>query len=122
MRWLDLVHSHDDDGDMRARIACGKGQGVLTMRARIAYGKGQGVLGMPDWVGWWVRAVQELRRLGRAGSAWLEAIRQDQVCGGGTALRSARWALTVGRGGCSAQIVIVLKLRISTPLFPVLML
>jgi hypothetical protein len=32
-----------------------------------------------NWVARWVLDVQELRRLGRAGSAWLEAIRPDQV-------------------------------------------
>ncbi len=46
-----------------------------------------------------VRGVQELRRLGRAGSAWLEAIRPDQVRHGGAALRIAR-----RRGGSAAQI------------------
>ena len=35
-----------------------------------------------------VRAVQEPRRLGRAGSAWLEAIRPDQVRLGGGRMQS----------------------------------
>ncbi len=35
-----------------------------------------------DW------ALQELRRLGRAGSAWLEAIRPDQVRVGGERMQS----------------------------------
>ena len=43
--------------------------------------------------------MQELRRPGRAGSAWLEAIRPDQVRHCSAALRSARcvriWALSV---------------------------
>jgi hypothetical protein len=56
-------------------------------------------------------AAQELRRLGRAGSAWLEPIRPDQVRHGGAALKSARWVNVVGRGGSAAWILLMLSSR-----------
>jgi hypothetical protein len=73
----------------------------------MGIGRAAGMVGMPEWVGSWVRAVQELRRLGRAGSAWLEAIRPDQVrhCGG--ELRSEHWVHAVGRDGSAACIVLM---------------
>jgi hypothetical protein len=81
--------------DLHSRFAEGGGGPRAQAPDGAMYSVAVNRFFFPDCVecldGWnqWVRAVQELRPLGRAGSAWLEAIRPDQVRHGCT----ARWAL-----------------------------
>ena len=87
---------------------------VLSLLAQIAEGMGNGrmwspsVLAMPEKVCLAVLAVQEQRRLERAGSAWLEVIRPDQVRNGGAGLKSARWVC------CSICSLVCLETSLNT--------
>jgi hypothetical protein len=58
---------------------------------------------MPEWAGS-AGAVQELRRLDRALSAWQEAIRPDQVLHSAAAPKNERWVHEVGCGGSADSI------------------
>ncbi len=85
---------------------------LARVAERIGVGHAAGMIVLPLVGGYleclivwarWVRAVQELRRLGRAVFAWLGAIRPDQVC---TAAAPEKCAL----GACSrsvAQVVVI---------------
>jgi hypothetical protein len=78
-------------------FSCKVAEGMGMGRAAGSFGA------LLECLNCWSRRERVLQELGRVTSAWLEAIRPDQVRHA-AALRSARWVHAVGRGGSAVWI------------------